>query len=377
MRQTARSFQIQMLVEPDGPLDGATIEQARLRDLDGLFLAAVERGEQLVAATPDRRLVAGDRLYFVGDVQRIVDLQDVAGLTSAEQSHMIEAEGPGVRLYEAVVGGRSVLAGRTLKEAGFRGRYSAAVLAVHRADGELRGKLGAIPINVGDVLLVLAGPDFATRWREHGDFALVATIADPPPPRRKRAWLAAGSFAGLVLLAATGVLSLFAASIVAAGAVVVGGNLSITEARRAVDLNVVLTIAASISLGNAVAASGLADEVASRLVDVGEPLGAFGLLVVVIVATQVLTEVLSNSGAAATMVPVALAAAPAVDGDPRAYAIGVLIGASCSFLTPIGYQTNLMVYGLGGYKFTDFTRVGLPLTIASATIASVLLGLVY
>lgn len=375
MRAAAREFQIQMVVEGDGPLVGATIEQAGLRELDGLFLAAVERGDQLVAANPDRRIDAGDRLYFVGDVARIVDLQEVDGLTSAEHAHVLEAEGPGVRLFEAVVGGRSGLAGRTLKDAGFRGRYGAAVLAVHRSDGELRGKLGSIPIHVGDVLLVLAGPDFAVRWRDHGDFALVASVADPPPARRRRAWLAPAAFCGLVVAAATGALSLFAASVVAAGVVVFGGNLSLTEARRAVDLNVVLTIAASISLGNAVGVSGLATEIARRLVDAGEPLGEVGLLAIVIVATQLLTEVLSNSGAAALMVPVAMAAAPAVGGEPRDFAIGVLIGASCSFLTPVGYQTNLMVYGLGGYRFGDFTRVGLPLTLASTTIAVTMLSL--
>ena len=376
MRATAREFQVQMIVRSGGPLDGVTIEQAELRDLDGLFLAAVERGGQLVAANPDRRLAGGDRLYFVGDVGRIVDLQDVAGLVSAEQENVLEAEGPGVRLFEAVVGGRSALAGRTLKDAGFRGRYGAAVLAIHRADGDVRGALGTTPIHNGDVLLVLAGPEFARRWREHGDFALVASVTDQPPARRRRAWLAPAAFAGLVIAAATGLLSLFAASVVAAGVVVAGGNLSLTEARRAVDLNVVLTIAASISLGGAVGASGLAAEIADRLVSVGEPLGDVGLLVVVIVATQLLTEMLSNSGAAALMVPVAMAAATTVGADPRDYAIGVLVGASCSFLTPVGYQTNLMVYGLGGYRFTDFTRVGLPLTLVSATVAATMLSLV-
>ena len=373
MRATAREFQVQMIVVPDGPLVGATIEQAELRDLGGLFLAAVERGDRLVAAHPDRRLAGGDRLYFVGDVGRIVDLQDVAGLASAERVHVLEAEGPGVRLFEAVVGARSALAGTTLKESGFRGRYGAAVLAVHRSDGDVRGQLGSVPIQAGDVLLVLAGPDFATHWREHGDFALVASVADPPPPRRARAWIAATAFVGLVVAAASGLLSLFAASVVAAGVVVFGGTLSLNEARRAVDLNVVLTIAASISIGNAVFASGLADELASRLVDLGEPLGEAGLLALVIVATQLLTEAMSNSGAAALMVPVAMAAAPAVGGDPRDFAIGVLVGASCSFLTPVGYQTNLMVYGLGGYRFADFTRVGLPLTAASATVATAML----
>ncbi len=375
MRATARSFQIQMTVEPDGPLAGLTIEQARLRHLEGTFLAAVERGGHLVAAHPDRRLNANDRLYFVGDVARVVDLHGIAGLVSAEHPHLIDTEGPGARLFEAVVAGGSDLAGSSLRTSGFRSRYDAAVLAVHRADDQLRGKLGTIPLRAGDVLLVLAGADFGERWRDHGDFALVASADEPPPPRRYRAWVAIGALAAVVVLAATGVTDLLSASVVGAGAVVIGRALTLSEARHAVDLGVVLTIAASISLGNAVSSSGLAGEIATHLVRLGEPLGDIGLLLVVIVATQLLTEVLSNGGAAALMVPVATSAAIAAGEDPRAFAVGVLIGASCSFLTPIGYQTNLMVFGLGGYRFTDYTRLGLPLTLSSALIASVALQL--
>jgi di/tricarboxylate transporter len=375
MRATARAFQLQMLVGPGGPLVGRTVDDAGLRALDGLYLAAVERADRVVTVRPETRLDAGDRLYFVGDITRVVDLQDVGGLVSAEQPHVLDAEGPGVRLYEAVVSARSALAGRTLKEAGFRARYGAAVIAVHRADGDLRGKLGVIPLEVGDVLLVLAATDFGERWREHGDFALVASVDEPPPPRRARAGLAATAFTAMVVAAATGLTSLLVAAAAAGSAMVVGRVLSIHEARRAVDVGVVLTIAMSISLGTAVDTSGLAAELAERLVAAGGATGEIGLLLVIVVATQLLTEVLSNSGAAALMVPVALAAAAGVGGDPRQFAIGVLIGASCSFLTPIGYQTNLMVYGLGGYRFTDFTRLGLPLTIASALTATAALSL--
>jgi di/tricarboxylate transporter len=375
MRSSAREFQLQMVVDPAGPLADRTVESAGLRHLDGVYLAAVERDGRFVTARPETKIGGGDRLYFVGDVSRVIDLQDMAGLRSAEQPHVLDAEGPGTRLYEAVVGPRSDLAGRTLRDAGFRGRYEAAVLAVHRADDELRGKLGSIPIAAGDVLLVLANDDFARRWRDHGDFALVSSVDDPPPPRRNRAWVAAGAFAAMLVLAATGVLSLLAASALAAVAMVVGGVLGPAEARRAVDLNVVLTIAMSISLGNAATASGLAAEIAARLVDLGSSWGTFGLLLLTIVATQLLTEVLSNSGAAALMVPIGMGAAAGTGGDPRDFAIAVLVGASCSFLTPIGYQTNLMVYGLGGYRFTDFTRLGLPLTISSALVTAGILSI--
>lgn len=375
MRSTAHSFQLQMLVDPDGPLVGTTVDAAGLRSLEGLFLAAVERDDRIVTVRPETRLDRGDRLYFVGDITRVVDLQDVVGLVSAEQPHLLDAEGPGVRLYEAVVGGRSVLAGRTLKEAGFRARYGGAVLAVHRADGDLRGKLGTIPLEVGDVLLVLAAPDFATRWRDHGDFSLVASVAEPPPPRRARAGVAVAAFAGMLVLAAAGVTSLLLAAAIASAVMVAGGVISLHEGRRAIDVNVVLTIALSISLGAAVERSGLAAELSTRLVDLGGSLGEAGLILVLIVATQLLTEVLSNSGAAALMVPVALGAAAGVGGDPRDFAIAVLVGASCSFLTPIGYQTNLMVFGLGGYRFSDFTRVGLPLTVVSALTATAALSI--
>jgi di/tricarboxylate transporter len=183
------------------------------------------------------------------------------------------------------------------------------------------------------------------------------------------------AFVGMVVLAATGFTSLLVAAAIAAAAMVVGRVLSLREARQAINVDVVLTIALSISLGNAVAVSGLAGELADRLVQIGGRVGDVGLLLVLVVATQLLTEVVSNSGAAALMVPVALAAAAEIGADLRTFAIGVLIGASCSFLTPIGYQTNLMVYSLGGYRFTDFTRVGLPLTIASAATATVALSI--
>ena len=152
--------------------------------------------------------------------------------------------------------------------------------------------------------------------------------------------------------------------------------ISVTEARRAVNLNVVLTIAMSISLGTAVAVSGLAAELGTLLGNLGDPFGDTGRLVAVLAATMLLTELLSNNAAAALMLPVATTTA--LDGglDPRAMALVVLIGASCSFLSPIGYQTNLMVYSLGGYRFTDFSRVGAPLTLATLIVTPIVLPLV-
>lgn len=381
LRASARRFRVVMEITAGGPLVGCTIGEAGLRELSGVFLAAVERGGHLVPSTPDTVLAAGDACYFVGDVARVMDLHDLAGLRSAEHAHLLDTDGPDRRLYEAVIADRSALAGATLKSARFRSRYSAAVLAVHHAgesddDRPVTGKLGAITLRSGDVLLVLAGPVFETGWRDHRDFALVASLTEPPPPRRSRAWLVSAAFLGMILLAATEALSLLEAALLASVVVVGGGALSLREAGRAVNLDVVLTIAASVSVGVAVQTSGLATELASGLSRIGEPAGAIGQLVAVLVATMVLTELLSNNAAAAVMVPVALVTAAEASADPRAFAVAVLVGASCSFLSPIGYQTNLMVYGLGGYRFTDFTRLGLPLTVLTAIVTSCAIGLV-
>ena len=365
--ETARRFTVAMRVAPDGPLPGATVAEVGLRNLQGVFLVAVERGGEIEQATPDLRLRADDTLYFTGDVSRVIDLQAVQGLVSAEHPHLIGAvDGLDASLFEAVVSERSELAGATLRDVGFRARFGAAVLAIHRASEQVPGKLGSITLRPGDVLLVLAHRDFSTTWRSGNDFSVIAALDEPPPPRPARAWLVSIAFLAMILLTATEVLSLLESSIAAATSVIVLRVISPREARRAVNLNVVLMMALSVPLGSAVAASGLAGAIARLLGDVGDPFGNIGRLGAVLIATMILTEPLSNNGAAAVMFPIAVATALDAALDPRAFVVAVLIGASCSFLTPIGYQTNMMVYGLGGYRFGDFARLGAPLTLITA-----------
>ncbi len=374
--ERAQRYTMAMRVDADGPLVGQTIGDAALRDLAGVFLAGIERDGRIVTARPETRLGADDLCYFVGDVDNIVDVMEVRGLSSAERPHLDGAlERPGSALYEVVVSERSELAGSTLRAIGFRARFDAAVLAIRRHDDEVPGKLGTVELRPGDVLLLLAGPEFGRRFRGHRDFSVVAPLSTAPPPRRSSAALVLAAIAAMVVLAVSGALSLLEASLLAAGAVVALRAISLTEARRAVNLNVVLTIAMAISLGTAVAVSGLAAEFASVLESIGDPFGQTGQIVAVLVATMLLTEVLSNNAAAAVMLPVATATALDAGLDPRSMAIVVLIGASCSFLSPLGYQTNLMVYGLGGYRFGDFTRVGAPLTLATVVVTPIVVPL--
>ncbi len=366
-----REFQMAARVDPHGPIHGRTVAESGLRGLDGAFLAMIERQRvdgttTTIAASPDTVLEAGDVCCFLGDSTRMIDLHEIAGLTSLERSQLAVAEGPDTRVFEAVVSPSSRLIGATLKSADFRTRYGGAVMAVHRADGEVAGQLGRIQLRAGDVLLVLASASFGRRWRGDLDFSLVAAVNDPPPSRRHRAWLPLVVVVVMVAVAAAGWLTLFEAALGGAIVVVLGRVISAREAWQSINLGVVLTMAVAISLGGAVTASGLADEIASGLgSDVVTGAGGVGLIVGIMLITVALTELVTNTAAAALMVPIGLSAAAEAGEDPRAVAIAVLIAASCSFLSPIGYQTNLMVYGLGGYKFTDFARVGFPLTIST------------
>ncbi len=370
-------YTIALTVEPDGPLVGRTIEAAGLRHLHGVFLAGVERAGTVVPARPGTVLGSGDICYFAGDVVDVVDLLEVNGLASAEHAHLVgAADRPDAGLFEAVVSERSDLAGATLRDAGFRARYDAAVLAIRRHDDDLPGKLGTVVLRPGDVLLVLATPEFERVWRGHGDFSVIASLDAPPPVRRDRSSLVIAAILAMVASVVTGVLDLMEASLLAAVTLIALRVISVTEARRAVNLNVVLTIAMSISLGTAVAVSGLAAEMATLLGNLGDPFGDTGRLVAVLAATMVLTELLSNNAAAALMLPVATTTAIEAGLDPRSMAIVVLIGASCSFLSPIGYQTNLMVYGLGGYRFRDFTLVGAPLSLVTLIVTPIVVPLV-
>ena len=171
-----------------GPLVGQTVDAAGLRHLHGVFLAGVERAGTVVPARPGTVLGAGDVCYFAGDVVDVVDLLEIRGLSSAEDGHLVGAgDRPDAGLFEAVVSERSELAGSTLREAGFRARYDAAVLAIRRHDDDLPGKLGSVVLRPGDVLLVLATPEFERQWRGHGDFSVIASLDAPPPVRRDRA----------------------------------------------------------------------------------------------------------------------------------------------------------------------------------------------
>lgn len=376
--RTVREFSMTMRVVPGGPVDGQTIEEAGLRDLQGVYLASIERtGERVALASPTTTLHGDDLLMFVGKVDLVVDLQRKRGLESTEQRHAEGVDDHRAKFYEAVIGEDSPLLGRTLKEFGFRGRYDGAVLAIHRAGQRVDAKLGEVSLRVGDTLLILADDRFVKRWRDSRDFLLISPVDGNPPARTRKAPLVGLITLVLVLLAGTGVLPILEASIVAAFLLLVTRVLTTREARDSVDLNVIIIIAAAFGLGAAVSTTGLADELAALLVTAFDGWGAHGALLGVILATVVLTELITNNAAAVLMFPIAMSTAASLGASPRPFAFAVAIAASASFLTPIGYQTNTMVYGLGGYRFGDFARLGFPLTITVIAVSLVLIPIAW
>lgn len=376
---TVREYTIDMVVPDGSPLVGRDVAAAGLRNLAGVFLVEIDRaGARLAPVRPEEVLQADDRLTFAGNVDRVLDLQRIPGLVPAEHHHMVRAtDTRAPQTFEVVIGDDSPLVGATLRDADFRARYNAAVLAVHRSGERLGAKLGEVRLRAGDLLLVLADPDFGRRWRDRHDFLLVSAVHGGTPLRRHRARAVELVTLGLVITAGTGLLDLLQASLLAALAVLAIGAITPSEARRAINFEIILLIAASFGLGAAVQSSGLAAEIGGLLVDGLDWIGPVGVLAGVLLATMLLTELLSNNAAAVLMFPVALAAADAAALDVRPFAVAILIGASCSFLSPIGYQTNLLVFGMGNYRFRDFTRLGAPLTLATVAVSLLVIPFVF
>lgn len=373
-----REFVVNMEVVPEGPLAGKGVEEAGLRNLQGVFLVQIEReGEILAPVAPTAVLRARDRLSFVGRVDMVVDLQRMRGLQSTEQRQITHFDTTRHTFFEAVLGTASPLVGRTIKELEFRSRYQAAVVAIHRSGERLNMKLGDVRLKVGDTLLLLADQEFRTRWRDRNDFLLVAQLGGTPPGVTKKAWLVGVVAMAIIGVAGAGLLPILQASLAGVAILVLAGVLTAGEARSAVDLDVIIVIAASFAFGAAIEQTGLAAAVAHGIASIFGGLGPQAVLLGVVLATVTLTELVTNNAAAALMFPIGFEAAKQLSVEPRSFAIAVAVAASCSFLTPIGYQTNTMVYGPGGYRFTDYMRLGFPLTISMIVMIVVAVPLVW
>ncbi len=359
-----QQYTVEMQIEPGGPLVGRSIEEAGLRHLPGLYVAEIQRTDGTIAAAkPSLRLQANDVLILVGAIDSVVDLRKIRGLTTSDdQARKLQLPAWRRTLVEAVVSPRCSLLGKTIREGRFRSHFNAAVVAVARGDKRLEGKLGDVRLEVGDVLLLEASPSFLNRQRESRDFFLVSTVEQGVVRRPELAWTAVLIVIAMVVLAAWTKITIMTSALVAAIAMIGFRCCTTGEARRSIDWSVLIVIGAAIGIGAAMNESGAAVSIAEGLIGLA---GGNKLLALagVFLATMFCTELITNNATAVLMFPIALQTAASLDCNSTPFVITVMIAASASFLTPFGYQTNMMIYGVGGYRAVDYVRFGLPLSL--------------
>lgn len=373
-----RQYTVEMVVEPGGPLVNKSIEQAGLRHLPGLYLVEIERNhEVLPAVSPKEHLQANDRLVFVGVVESVVDLRKVRGLRPAtDQVFKLQAPETHRTLIEAVVSPRNPLVGKNIREGRFRSRYNAAVIAVGRGGQRIPGKIGDIVLQPGDTLLLESDADFVRQQRNSSDFYLVSSVENSAPMRHHKAWQALAILVGMVAATTFFKIDILACALVAAMLMISTRCVSGTEARLSIDWQVLVTIGAASGIARAIETTGLAQEATRMLIAVAgaEP---WSQLAMIYFLTMVLTELITNNAAARLMFPLAMAVAQQLDKSHVPFAVAVMIAASMGFATPFGYQTNLMVYGPGGYKFSDYLRVGIPLDLLMMVVTLLLTPMIW
>lgn len=368
MLANKKEYTFEVAVAKGGPLVGKTILEAGLRHLNSIYLVEIEREGHIVTAVPtEERLQAGDRLVFVGDTGSIIDLLRINGLVASDNADpVIERDAPERRIIEAIVSPHCEAIGLSIRDSEFRSRYGAVVLAVARNGEHVKGNLGSIILSEGDLLLLEARPAFVSRQRHEKDFLMINDLEETRPNHSKSliSWII---LAGIVLAATTELTSMLVASFVGAGLMIATGCLTMPDARKSVDLSVVMTIAASFTLGTALTKTGAAATLATGI------LGFAGtnpllLLLLIYVSVSILTEIISNNAAAMMMLPVILAITSKLGLNDVPYVMALIMAASASFATPLGYQCNLMVQGPGGYKFTDYFKPGIFMNVLCCAI---------
>lgn len=398
--QRRREYLVEMQVQANCPLVGKNVQDAGLRNLPGLFLIEIDRvGDVITPVTPRDTIRTGDHLIFTGIVTTIADLERIPGLVPAVDRSFETKPSERIhrQLTEAVLSRTSPLVGLTVRETDFRKRYNAAVVAVHRNGERLTNKVGNIRLEPGDTLLLQTRNEFVETHRNNREFYLVSRVGDTTARRHDRALLASLLFVGLILWLTVsslfpGILpwgnwtsgQIHAIAAIATVLVMIGTRcLTMSEARSAIDLQVLLTIAAALGLGEALYVSGAARWLAQTLVDgtitlgIGPAWQPYVLLAVVYIISQAFTEAITNVAVASIMIPVSIGVAGVAGYDLRPFVIGVTLASSLSFVTPIGYQTNLMVMGPGGYQPRDYLRVGFPLAVLLTAAALILIPWVW
>jgi len=359
-----REYAVSMRVEEGGPLAGMSIAEAGLRHLQFSFLSEIQsKGHIIPAVGPEEILSGNDILIFVGQPEGVSELRQFRGLVPAE-GEVLKLDVPysSRALIEAVISPVSNLVGKTVKASSFRTMFGGVILSVSRNGDRINQKVGSIVLRAGDTLLLEAARGFVRRHRYSRDFLLLSRIDDASIPDVSKAPIALGLLGLFVVVVVSGLMSLVASSLLLVVALAATGCISMEFAQRSIDFRVLLAIGASLALGFALQKTGLADLAAQGIILLADG-NPFLNLVLLYIATVIATELITNNAAAVLMFPLAQALSVELDASLLPFVMIIMFAASASFLTPFGYQTNLMVQGPGGYHFSDYFRVGILLSL--------------
>ncbi|WKD48840.1 SLC13 family permease [Microbulbifer spongiae] len=372
--ETFAQYLLEAEVAANSPLDGRSVEQNKLRRLETLYLIEIVRGGQTISpVAPTEVLRNGDKLIFSGDIRDLERLKDIEGL----RLFAFEDEALHLDLTEVVLTPSSTIIGESLKSCQFRTRFDAAVVAMRRGGDRISGKLGEIPLQAGDALLLAVGQDFKHHRNIDKNFYVISGSEVQRQLSWRDSWLLGAGFAVVVAGAAVGVFSLLKGLVVLLGCMIGLNIVSTSELQRRFPFQIWIIIASALVLAEAFSASGLADTLASGMRATLEDAGPSVGLIAIFLLTLLLTELMTNNAAAALVFPLAWGLAESFGVSWMPFVMAVAYGASASFLTPFGYQTHLIVQNLGGYHLRDFMRCGLPLTIIYSLTVLTLLPLVF
>lgn len=359
----SREYLIEARVKNNSSLVGKTVEDANLRNLPGLFLVEIIRREQRIPAVSPNVVVQGeDILVFAGDTETVVEMVNSDKGLELSQVGMFSKKAH-TEVVEVVISHNSTLISKTVRQAGFRGKYNAAILAIHRNGERLEGKIGDQRIKAGDVLLLLGGNDFINRSFETHDFYLLSKVKEFRKLKWYQNFALFGGLAAAIITSALGLISLFMALVILMIIVQLLKVASPKDLPKSIDYNLAIIIALSLALGTAMIKTGMADIIANFIINVFIPYGPIVLLGGIFIITNLLASYITNKAAAAIIFPISVTAAINLQLPVTPFILIVAFGAAANFITPIGYQTNLMVYGPGGYNFRDYLKIGAPLTL--------------
>jgi di/tricarboxylate transporter len=354
----------ELRVKADSPLIGKTVMESNLGTEHDVTILRLFDEDRKVWAPYRQRLREGSVLLVRGSLKELMALKEAAKLELQAEFELRDEtlQDEEMVLVQALVSPQSQLIGRTLKNLFFRHRYNALVLAIHRRGALLRDKLNAVRLELGDALLVMVAKKDVDDLRGADDFIILGEVQEPSLHRRK-APIALATVAGVVGLAATGAMPILVSAILGCVVMVLSRCVSLEEAYKAVDWKVIFLLAGILPLGIAMEKTGAARWLASHAIDLAGGLGPVAVLAAIYQLTAALTEAMSKNATAVLPAPVAIATSTQLGIDPKPLLMAVTFAASTSFATPIGYQTNAMVYNVGGYKYTDFLKVGVPLNL--------------